>query len=191
MRRLIIFLRNNQFIYSTFRSFRNRYQIWKYGTNNVHPTVYISPKCKISHDLIAHQYSFIADECRVGPKVELGKYVMFGPKVAIIGADHCFDKPGTPMIFSGRPELLPTIIEDDVWVGYGSIIMSGVRIGRGSIIASGAIVTKDIPPYQIYGGIPAKKIGERFDTDQQRQEHDVMLNGPVIAGEFCKVRACS
>lgn len=188
VRWLIDLLRNNQFVYSILRSFRNRYQIWKYGSRNVHVTFYISPRCMISRDLITREYGFIGDECRVGPKVELGKYVMFGPKVAIVGADHCFDKSGIPMIFSGRPELLPTIIEDDVWVGYGATIMAGVRIGRGSIVAAGAIVTKDIPPYQIYGGIPARKIGERFDNDQQKQEHDTMLNGPAKAGAFCKVK---
>jgi acetyltransferase-like isoleucine patch superfamily enzyme len=169
-----------------FRRLRNRYQIWKYGSKNVHPTFYISPKCKISPDLIAHEYGFIGGECRIGPKVELGKYVMFAPNVAIVGADHIFDKSGLPMIFSGRPELKPTIVESDVWIGYGTIIIAGVKIGRGSIVAAGTVVTRNIPPYEIWGGIPAQKISERFKSEQQRQEHDVMLNGSAIKGQFCK-----
>jgi acetyltransferase-like isoleucine patch superfamily enzyme len=188
VRSLINLLRNNHLVYSTFRRLRNRYQIWKYSSRNVHPTFYISPKCKISRDLIAHEYGFIGDGCRIGPKVELGKYVMFGPHVAIVGADHCIDKPGTPMIFSGRPELFPTVIEDDVWVGYGTTIMAGVRIGRGSIIAAGAVVTKDIPPYQIYGGIPARKIGERFQQEVDKLMHDGMLNEAPIERSFCQYR---
>lgn len=188
LRSLINLLRNNQLVYSVFRSYRNRYQIWKYCSKNVHPTFYISPKCLISPDLIAHEYGFIASECRIGPKVELGKYVMFGPKVAIIGADHRFDKPGTPMIFSGRPELLPTIIEDDVWVGYGATIMAGVRIGRGAIVAAGAVITKDIPPYQIHGGIPAKKICERFLNEEDKLKHDRMLDEPPTERTYCQYR---
>jgi acetyltransferase-like isoleucine patch superfamily enzyme len=63
------------------------------------------------------------------------------------------------------------VIEDDVWVGYGAIIISGVRIGKGSIIASGSVVTKDVEPYSIYGGVPAKKIGNRFANDADLHEH--------------------
>lgn len=55
------------------------------------------------------------------------------------------------------------IVSDDVWIGYGAIIMSGVNIGQGSVIAAGAVVTKDVPPYAIVGGVPAKVIKYRFD----------------------------
>lgn len=55
------------------------------------------------------------------------------------------------------------VIDDDVWIGYGSIILSGVHIGQGAIIAAGAVVTKDIPPYSIAGGCPAKVLKYRFD----------------------------
>jgi len=188
VRSLINLLRNNQFVFSIFRSFRNRIQILKYGTKKVHRTFYISSKCKISPDLIANEYGFIADECRIGPKVRLGKYVMFGPRVAIVGADHHFHKVGMPIIFSGRQELLPTIIEDDVWVGYGATIMAGVHIGRGSIVAAGAVVTKDIPPYQIFGGIPARKIGERFSFEEDKRKHNKMLSEPPVERTYCQYR---
>ena len=54
------------------------------------------------------------------------------------------------------------IVDDDVWIGYGSTIMSGVHIGQGAIVAAGAVVTKDVPPYAVVGGIPAKVIKYRF-----------------------------
>lgn len=54
------------------------------------------------------------------------------------------------------------VVDDDVWIGYGATIMSGVHIGKGAVIASGAVVTKDVPPYAIVGGIPAKLITYRF-----------------------------
>lgn len=57
------------------------------------------------------------------------------------------------------------VIEDDVWIGQGCIILSGVHIGQGAVIAAGAIVTHNIPPYAIVGGVPAKVIKFRFKTD--------------------------
>ena len=57
------------------------------------------------------------------------------------------------------------IIDDDVWIGYGSIIMPGVHIGKGAVIASGSIVTKSVPPYTIVGGVPAAYIRNRFDKE--------------------------
>ncbi len=57
------------------------------------------------------------------------------------------------------------IIDNDVWIGYGTTIMSGVHIGQGAVIAAGSVVTKDIPPYAIVGGVPAKIIKYRFSSD--------------------------
>ena len=55
------------------------------------------------------------------------------------------------------------IVDDDVWIGYGATIMSGVHIGQGAVVAAGAVVTKDVPPYAIVGGVPAKVIKYRFE----------------------------
>lgn len=56
-------------------------------------------------------------------------------------------------------------VDDDVWIGYGATIMSGVHIGQGAIVAAGAVVTKDVPPYAIVGGVPAKVIKYRFEPE--------------------------
>lgn len=61
------------------------------------------------------------------------------------------------------------IVDDDVWIGYGATIMSGVNIGQGAVVAAGAVVTKDVPPYAIVGGVPAKVIKYRFDEKMIRE----------------------
>lgn len=56
-------------------------------------------------------------------------------------------------------------VDDDVWIGYGATIMSGIHIGQGAVVAAGAVVTKDVPPYAIVGGVPAKVIKYRFEPE--------------------------
>ena len=74
----------------------------------------------------------------------------------------------------------PVRIGDDVWVGYGAIILSGVQIGNGAIIAAGALVVKDVESYTIYGGVPAKKIKDRFETVAEKAEHIKLLSEEYI-----------
>jgi acetyltransferase-like isoleucine patch superfamily enzyme len=95
---------------------------------------------------------------------------MIATSVTVVGGDHRFDMVGVPTRFTGRDrkEKMLTVIGDDVWVGHGTIIMSGVKIGRGAIVASGSVVTKDVPPYAIVGGVPAKLIRYRFTPEQQK-----------------------
>ena len=175
-------LRSLSWFYRGYRSVIMAFKRYRYGLDHVHPTFFMTGHSSVSSDLVAHEYSHISQECLIGPQVELGAYVMIGPRVAIVGADHIIDCPGVPMRFSGRPPMKRTIVETDVWVGYGAIIMAGVRLGRGSIVAAGAVVTKDVPPYHIYGGVPAKKIGERFIDPEEREIHDLMLASPPQEG---------
>ncbi len=181
-------LRSNLTVYHVFVRIRNRYRIFRYGLTSVHPTFHISPRSRISRDLVAGEFGFIGEGCQIGPRVELECYVMFGPRVAIVGGDHRFDRVGIPMIFSGRPELEATKVEADVWVGYGAIIMAGVRIGRGTIIAAGAVVTQNVPAYEIWGGIPARKLRDRFNNEEDRRIHDQMLHRQPREGEYAQPR---
>jgi acetyltransferase-like isoleucine patch superfamily enzyme len=161
------------------------FRVWRRGLKNVHSTFYVAPSARVSRDLVAGAYSFVNVHCLLQPGVRLGNYVMLGPRVAVIGADHAFDKPGTAIIFSGRPRIEETKIGDDVWIGYGAVIMQGVTIGRGAIVAAQAVVTRDVPPYEIHGGVPAKKIGERFSKANDRDLHDEYLKLRPRPGSFC------
>ncbi|MCK5536144.1 MAG: acyltransferase [Bacteroidales bacterium] len=91
----------------------------------------------------------------VNEKISIGNDVMISQYVSIRDTDHAFNRVDIPMNRQGIATA-PIVIEDDVWIAHGVIITKGVTIGKGAIIAGGAVVTKDVPPYAIVGGIPAK-----------------------------------
>lgn len=110
-------------------------------------------------------------------EIRIGNKVMFGPNVTIMAGDHNTLQVGKYMydVKEKLPENdLPVIIEDDVWIGTGAIILKGVTIGRGSVVAAGALVVKDVLAYSIVGGVPAKVIKMRF-TEEQIKEHEEIL----------------
>lgn len=139
------------------------YSIFSYDTIEVGDDVYIGPGA-----------CFLASESYI----KLGNKIMFGPNVTIMGGDHNTSQIGKYMydVHDKLPENdLPVIIEDDVWIGTGVIILKGVTIERGSIIAAGALVIKDVPAYSIMGGVPAKLIKQRFSADEI-ELHEAKLN---------------
>ena len=115
-----------------------------------------------------------------GDKLRIGKFCMIASDVTFImnGASHLSDALSTyPFaIFGGDwagamdgktyPSKGDTVIGNDVWIGYGATIMPGVTIGDGAIIATKSVVTKDVAPYAIVGGNPAKEIRKRFSEDK-------------------------
>jgi maltose O-acetyltransferase len=98
-------------------------------------------------------------------KATIGNNVMMGRDVIIMSSSHRYDNCNIPMIFQGGKPEEEVIIEDDVWIGHRAIILPGVRIGRGSIIGAGAVVTKDVPEFSIVGGVPARIIRNRNNTE--------------------------
>ena len=93
----------------------------------------------------------------------IGDNVMMGPDVVIITRNHKHNDATKIMMEQGY-EKAPVIIEDDVWIGTRVIILAGVRVGRSSIIGAGAVVTKDIPPFSVVGGNPARVLKKRVDS---------------------------
>ena len=111
----------------------------------------------------------------------IGNDVMFANFVSLVGKyDHNYTQVGVAMRHASRIRddnynwkgiNQKVVIEDDVWVGHGAIILTGVTIGKGSIIAAGSVVTCNVEPYSIYGGNPARKIKDRFLTQEDNAEH--------------------
>jgi len=147
-----------------------------YGLKSVDKTFYIQGKSIIAKDLQAGCFVNIAPRCIIYPKVRIGDYTMLATQVMIVGGDHIFNIPGRPMMFSGRSALKETFIGKDVWIGARSIVFTGVSIGDGAIIAAGSVITKDIEPYSIVGGVPARIIKHRFDNQEDINKHNSMLN---------------
>jgi acetyltransferase-like isoleucine patch superfamily enzyme len=136
------------------------------------------------NSLVIGKNFYIGRDSQIETDCSIGDNVIFGNKVAIVGKyDHHYQQLGVPIRMASRIRdeaynwkglTSKTIIEDDVWVGYGAIIMSGVTLKKGSIIAAGAVVTKNTEPYSIFGGNPAKKIASRFNSEEDL-EHHIML----------------
>lgn len=140
----------------------------------------------------------IGDNCYIGRNSSIetnciiGDNVLIANNVAIVGRyDHNYQQIGIPIrlasqirdenySWKGIHEI--TIIGSDVWIGYGCIIMSGVHIADGTIVAAGSVITRDTEPYTIIAGVPARKVKNRFDTENEKQMHIAK----TMCKKFCK-----
>lgn len=116
--------------------------------------------------------------CALAP-IQIGDHVLFGPNVTVITGDHRMDCVGRYM-YDIKPEDklpendLPVVFAGDNWIGANSTVLKGVTIGEGAVVAAGSLVTKDVAPYTVVGGVPAKKLKDRF-TPEQLAEHKRLL----------------
>lgn len=136
--------------------------------------------------LLARNFLSIGNNCKIQPRVNLGDgneiiignncminedvyiegasigdYVMIAPNATIYASSHIHSSTEIPMQMQGQTLKKICIIEDDVWIGKSVIVMPGVRIGKGSIVGAGSVVTKNVEPYSIVAGVPAKFIRSR------------------------------
>jgi serine acetyltransferase len=125
-----------------------------------------TPRIQIGSDsYVGHRVVFHA-----GTGVTLGRHVMVGSLVTFSGDPGHPEDPILRRTEAAPPQSLGEIVvEDDVWIGYGAGIVGNVRIGRGSIVATRAVVTKDVPPGVIVGGIPARVLRPIQSSDRDRQ----------------------
>lgn len=115
----------------------------------------------IGNHIVIGDYSGIGRDSVVSDYVTIGNHVMMGPECLIYTRNHNYSSTKVPMCFQGFNEYKPVVIGDDVWIGGRVIILPGVKVGKGSVIGAGSIVTKDVEPYSIVAGNPAKKIKKR------------------------------
>jgi acetyltransferase-like isoleucine patch superfamily enzyme len=133
----------------------------------------------------------IGSDCYIGRNSQIecdaviGNFVIMANCVAFVGRyDHDYQHVGTPTRLAAEirdPDYdwqgleKKVRVGDDVWIGYGAILLSGIDVGEGAIIASGAVVTKDVPSYAIVGGNPAKVIGRRFSDPEDLKLHQLAI----------------
>ncbi len=134
----------------------------------------IGPGTIIMHGAVLHVYNFrnlpqagikIGCNSLIGEYsvirgqggVQIGDHVYTSPFTQIIAVNHVFGDPNQSFVGQGITAEGITI-EDDVWLGAGAIVTDGVRIGKGAVVAAGAVVTKDVAPHTVVGGVPAKLI---------------------------------
>jgi acetyltransferase-like isoleucine patch superfamily enzyme len=157
--------------------------------------VEIGPNTLVMHGAVLHVYNFrnlphagirIGRDSLIGEYtvirgqggVTLGDRVYTSPHTQIIAVNHVFDDPRRPFIEQGITAE-GIVIEDDVWLGSAAVVTDGVHIGQGAVVAAGAVVTRDVPPHTIVGGVPARVL-RTIDGqgDAPRTGPDVFLIEP-------------
>jgi acetyltransferase-like isoleucine patch superfamily enzyme len=152
-------------LFSGFAYFIHEHVIWR---KSIHATGYIRIHARAS--IRNAENIFLGDNVRItmdcciwaekNSKIVMGDNVLIGPGAKIFTGNHGTRRNGIPMVFQERTEK-DIQIGNDVWVGANSVIVSGVTIGDGVIVAAGSVVTKNVSPYSIVGGVPAKIIKMR------------------------------
>lgn len=171
-------LRNLLYLQSEKEAFLTRFsEKEKRGRFRVFSPELFAPDCTIG------EYSYIARGTTVSD-CHIGKYCSVGPNCTIGFGQHPNNWPSTSPVFSSSVKIFeqahaltshypheraPIVIGHDVWIGANVYIRNGVNIGNGAIVAAGAAVVKDVQPYEIVGGVPAKTIRFRFPADVVRE----------------------
>jgi acetyltransferase-like isoleucine patch superfamily enzyme len=154
--------------------------------------VSIGDETCVMHGSVLHVYNFrglpragirIGRESLIGEYtvirgqggVTIGDRVYTSPHCQLVAVNHVFDDPTRPFVTQGITAQGITI-EDDVWLGSGAIVLDGVRIGKGAVVAAGAVVTKDVPPHTVVGGVPAKVLKEITGARITREDMQIHLD---------------
>ena len=125
---------------------------------------------------------YIGKDVHIEANCDIGDYCLIANRVAMVGRrDHDFRSVGVPVRFGtwigmrdSNDHVLAekVVVEPDVWLGFGAILLTGVRVGRGAIVAAGSVVTKDVPPYTLVAGSPARVVGLRFESAETQRQHE-------------------
>ncbi|GAB1575764.1 DapH/DapD/GlmU-related protein [Bordetella petrii] len=149
----------------------------------------IGRRCEILHDTVVEyatlgDYSYVGERCMIAD-AEIGRFCAIAAHVRIGAPNHPMGRASQHR-FTYCPEYYfadarrdagffgdrrgdRIVIGNDVWIGHGAIVLPGVEIGDGAVLAAGAVVSRDVAPYTIVAGVPARKIRDRFDQDTARR----------------------
>lgn len=173
----------------------------------IDPTAYVAAEAAVfTSQLVLGAESWIAGHALVRGDVQFGahctvnSYAMISGRVrcgdgvriashaSLVGFNHGFDDPSVP-IYTQKHETLGILIEDDVWIGANAVVLDGVTVGRGAVIAAGAVVSKDVPPLAIVGGVPAKVVRFRGRGRQDGTRAQLQALGERAQGQYQAILA--
>lgn len=147
-------------------------------------SAFVSGRARVSADVALGDFAFVGPDCTIPPGVTIGAYSMLAAEVAIVGDDHDWRIVGTPMQFTGRPPQRGTSIGADVWLGRRVVLMRGLNVGDGAIVAAGSVVTKDVPEGEVWAGVPAARLRDRFDSPQELSRHLALVRAGGVEAAF-------
>lgn len=138
-----------------------RYWCTRHIASEIAPHVNIEKGASIQPGVILKDWSNVGVNCIIGPETVIGRKVKMAPDCLIYTRNKKFDKEKKE--FYGYEDNKPVVIEDNCWIGARVIIVPGVTIGEGCVLAAGAVVSKDMPPYSVVAGNPAKVVKNLLD----------------------------
>lgn len=120
-------------------------------------------------ELVMHERAAVSANVHLGAddgRIEIGPRTAIGTGTVLRAANHRVDRVDVPMMDQGH---VPgeIVLDEDVWVGANCVIVAGVHVGKGAVVGAGAVVTKDVAPYAIVGGVPARVIGRRKGAPEE------------------------
>lgn len=137
----------------------------------------------------------VGDNVYIGPRATISASegiwirngVTIGPEFTVMGGDHNFRKVGARIWESKSGGTnRPVIIEEDVWIGARVLVLEGVTIGEGAVVGAGSVVTRDLAPYTVSAGNPARRIGVRF-TPEELKEHLALVGSKSLFADLVQV----
>lgn len=117
-------------------------------------------------DVILGEKVLVGVGCKLTGPITLGNNILLAQNVLMSGLNHDFEDPSVPIVHQGF-SVKEIVVEDGVWIGGGAIITAGVHIGRNAVVGAGSVVTKDVPPYSVAIGNPAKVV-KQYDFELKK-----------------------
>ncbi len=168
---------------------------------HVHPQSFVALDANVFADtFILGAMSTIASGCKIRGEVSIGELTGLNPGVVtigkvtigsrvriaayavLVGENHVFDDPNVPIMDQGLTSV-GVVIEDDVWIGAHVTVVDGVTVGAHSVIAAGAVVTKNVEPYSVMAGVPARTVSDRRDRKPTKPRRDALAHFDATVAE--------